>query len=122
MRFKRPSVAAVALAFLAIAWSGSGVAEAGRCKRVRPEGGKICVTKCSRSQGMMQLKFSRFKPGIVLTIRVGGCVDFKVKIGEDKTAEFEINDLAELHHGYIIVIVPAYPNPKEYVPRIKCSG
>lgn len=122
MRFKRPSVAAVALAFLAIAWSGSGVAEAGLCVRTKPLRGKVCVKRCSQSKGMIQLKFSKYDAGDALIVRIRDCVDINVQMGKHGKAVLVLDDLDDLENGYIIVVVPAYPNPKEYVPRMKCSG
>ena len=122
MKFKRPSLAAVVLAFLVFGWAGSGVAEAGKCTKTRPLRGKVCVKKCSASKGIIQLKFSRYDPGDLLTVRVGGCVDFKIQMDQDGKADFALNGLAEFYKGYIIVIVPAHPNPKEYVPRMKCGS
>ena len=122
MKFKRPSLAAVVLAFLVFGWAGSGVAEAGKCRKTRPLKGKVCVKKCSNSQGMIQLEFTRYKPGDALIVRIRDCVDIEVLMGEDGTAVLDLDGLAELRNGYILVVVPAHPNPKEYVPRMKCGS
>ena len=122
MSFKRPSIALVALSFLVVAWSGSEIAEAGKCRKTRPLKGKVCVTKCSNSRGMMQLEFIQYKPGDSLIVRIRDCVDINVRIGEDGTAVLDLDGLAELRNGYIVVVVPAHRNAKEYVPRMKCSG
>ena len=122
MKFKSPSLVAVVLAFLVIASSGSGVARAGLCTRTKPLLGKVCVKKCRESKGMIQLKFKGYTPGDALIVRIRDCVDITVTIGKNGKSVLDLNGLSKLRNGYIIVVVPAYPNPKEYVPRMKCSG